>query len=184
MLPGTQMKPNSSDRSVEWLRSVMDEHEGPLLRYAGRILGDTERARDVVQETFLRLLKADRSQHDGHLAQWLFTVCRNRAVDVCRKERRMTQLSEHAERAQVAPGASPEAVASRREQAGQVADALHELSANQQEVLRLKFQNGFSYKQIAGITGLSVSNVGFLIHTAVQRLRKQFKARGLIGSEG
>ena len=33
---------------------------------------------------------------------------------------------------------------------------------------------------IAGITGLSVSNVGFLIHTGIQRLRKRFKATGLI----
>ena len=60
------------------------------------------------------------------------------------------------------------------------ARAMRALPANQQEVLRLKFQNGFSYKQIAGITGLSVSNVGFLIHTGIQRLRKRFKATGLI----
>ena len=51
------------------------------------------------------------------------------------------------------------------------------LPANQQEVVRLKFQNGFSYKEISQITALSVSNVGFLIHTAVARLRTEFAAR-------
>jgi RNA polymerase sigma-70 factor (ECF subfamily) len=50
------------------------------------------------------------------------------------------------------------------------------LPANQQEVVRLKFQNGFSYKEIARITELSVTNVGFLIHTAVTRLRREFAA--------
>jgi RNA polymerase sigma-70 factor (ECF subfamily) len=42
--------------------------------------------------------------------------------------------------------------------------------------VRLKFQNGFSYKEIARITELSVTNVGFLIHTAVTRLRREFAA--------
>jgi RNA polymerase sigma-70 factor (ECF subfamily) len=51
-------------------------------------------------------------------------------------------------------------------------------------VIRLKFQNGFSYKQIAGITGLSVSNVGFLIHTGIQALRKRFRADGLLDAPG
>ena len=51
------------------------------------------------------------------------------------------------------------------------------LPANQQEVIRLKFQTGFSYKEISRITDRSVSNVGFLIHTAVQRLRADFAAQ-------
>ena len=51
------------------------------------------------------------------------------------------------------------------------------LPPNQQEVVRLKFQNGFSYKEIARITELSVTNVGFLIHTAVARLRTEFAAQ-------
>jgi RNA polymerase sigma-70 factor (ECF subfamily) len=45
------------------------------------------------------------------------------------------------------------------------------LPANQREVIRLKFQADLSYKEIAGLTGLSVTNVGFLLHTALKRLR-------------
>ena len=51
------------------------------------------------------------------------------------------------------------------------------LPPNQQEVIRLKFQQGFSYKEISRITQLSVTNVGFLIHTAVTRLRREFAAQ-------
>ena len=39
--------------------------------------------------------------------------------------------------------------------------------------MRLKFQNGLSYKEIAHITNLSVTNVGFLIHTAIKTLRQR-----------
>ncbi len=47
------------------------------------------------------------------------------------------------------------------------------LPDNQQEVIRLKFQHGLSYKQISAITNLSVSNVGFLIHVALKTLRQR-----------
>jgi RNA polymerase sigma-70 factor (ECF subfamily) len=121
------MTPNQDDNAVEWLRSVMDRHESALLRYAGRILGDAERARDVVQETFLRLLKSGRVGQDDHLAEWLFTVCRNGALDVCRKERRMSLMSEQRERDQVSGGASPAESAAMHEQAARVAEAMHDL---------------------------------------------------------
>ena len=50
------------------------------------LTGDLERARDVVQETFLRLAVQQPSSVDGHLAEWLYRVCRQRALDVCRKD--------------------------------------------------------------------------------------------------
>lgn len=175
------MKDNAKPVSVEWLRSAMGRHEGPLLRYATRILGDVDRGRDVVQDAFMRLwAKRPVDWDDAHLAQWLFTVCRNLSLDICRKERRMSLLGEQQVATVAGPGESPPAEAERREQASQVARALALLPTNQQEVLRLKFQNGFSYKQIAGITGLSVSNVGFLIHTGLGKLRDRFRADGLI----
>ena len=51
-----------------------------------------------------------------------------------------------------------------------------ELSDNQQEVVRLKFQENLSYREIAEVTGLSVSNVGFLLHTAVMKLRERMNS--------
>lgn len=50
------------------------------------------------------------------------------------------------------------------------------LPAPQQEVLRLKFQSGFSYQQIARITNRSTSHVGVLIHEAVTALRRDWRA--------
>ena len=47
------------------------------------------------------------------------------------------------------------------------------LPANQQEVIRLKFQHGFSYREISQISGHSVTNVGFLIHSGMKTLRQR-----------
>ncbi len=176
------MKTENSGVDTDRMRRVMERYEGPLLRYATGILGgDLELGRDVVQETFLRLWRSDRTGLEDHLPEWLFRVCRNRALDVRRKERRMTRLSEQAEQTRPSPALSPSASALKREAEGRAAEALTTLPVNQQEVLRLKFQNGFTYRQIAGITGHSVTNVGFLIHTGIRTIRKQFKTLGLIG---
>jgi RNA polymerase sigma-70 factor (ECF subfamily) len=71
----------------------------------------------------------------------------------------------------------PGAALEREELHAALLRSIERLPANQQEVVRLKFQNGFSYKEISRITELSVSNVGFLIHTAVTRLRADFAAQ-------
>jgi RNA polymerase sigma-70 factor (ECF subfamily) len=61
----------------------------------------------------------------------------------------------------------------RQESQSQLLRLLADLPANQQEVVRLKFQDGLSYRDIAEITGLTSSNVGYLLHVALKRLREQ-----------
>ncbi|MBA3651251.1 MAG: hypothetical protein H0W66_07175 [Chthoniobacterales bacterium] len=68
------------------LTSLLRRFELPLLQYATRILVDRDRARDVVQETFVKLQRQRHRQQDQAPAKWLFTVCRNRALDIGRKQ--------------------------------------------------------------------------------------------------
>jgi RNA polymerase sigma factor (sigma-70 family) len=154
-----------------WVSDAVVRFQGPLTLYASRLLHDAESARDVVQETFLKLCASERSSIDGHLAEWLFTVCRNRALDVLRKEQRMSQLrEEHVVRC-LSPGPAPLEAAERQELGERVLELLETLPVNQREVIRLKFQNGFSYQEISRISGHSVSNVGYLIHAGIKTLR-------------
>lgn len=161
-----------------FLERTFAEQHLPLLRYATRLLGgDADRARDVVQDTFVKLMGQPAAAVEGHTVEWLFTVCRHRALDVLRKEGRMKRFGEgEAERVSAGdprPGRDLEAAELRAALLGMIEHLPH----NQQEVVRLKFQNGFSYKEISQITSLSVGNVGFLIHTAVARLRTELAAR-------
>jgi RNA polymerase sigma factor (sigma-70 family) len=173
------MNPEAAHEDAgEFVPTAVAAHQASLLRYTTRLLnGDCERARDVVQDTFVKLMAQPRAAVDGHLAEWLFTVCRHRALDVLRKEGRMKRFSEgEAERVTAAeprPGRALEA----SETYAALLRLIGCLPPSQQEVIRLKFQNGFSYKEISRITEHSVSNVGVLIHTAVQRLRAEFAAQ-------
>ena len=151
-----------------WIVEALELHESSLIRYARWILQDLESAREVVQETFLRLCKEDPARVEGHLAQWLFTVCRNLAFDARKKEARMTPLGDT--EIAVAPDLDE------RRTVSQIFQMVETLPKNQREVIYLKFQCDLSYKEISEITRLSVTNVGFLIHTAIKTLRKELLA--------
>ena len=83
----------------------------------------------------------------------------------------MTTLTEETFTLRESPDLLPALVVERRDSAGQILEYLERLPASQQEVIRLKFQNGLSYREIATVTGHSVSHVGVLIHNGLKTLR-------------
>lgn len=161
-----------SDKRVEWVRAAVARYERPLTQYAAHLLGgDVERARDLVQEAFLRLCDQEQSEVESHLGEWLYTVCRNLAIDGRRKDRRMRLMSEEQEATFAAEHESPTDAAERIDAYDRVTEALADLPPRQQEIVRLKFQHGLSYKEIAEVMSLSSTNVGFILHTAIKGLR-------------
>lgn len=170
---------NSHEHAENFVQTAVADYQSPLIRYATRLISDPDRARDVVQDTFVKLMAQPPLAVDGHLAEWLFTVCRHRALDVLRKEGRMKRFEE----GEMERVSAEELRPARALEAAETHDALlrmiDHLPPNQQEVLRLKFQSGFSYKEISRITTHSVSHVGVLIHLAVTRLRAEYAAQQL-----
>ena len=161
---------------AEWVQTTLAAYERPLLRYALRLCrGDLEQARDAVQDTFMRLCRQPRERIDGHLAQWLYTVCRNRVIEVLRKEGRMEPLTDTDLAVRPATDPGPDSRSERSDRIRAVAHLLCELPERQQELIRLKFLENLSYREISAITMLSVSNVGFLLHTGIQTLRRRLR---------
>ena len=165
----------TSDRA-NWVGSVLAEYEQPLIRYAVRITGDAERARDVVQDVFVRLCDVDPGEMNGRMPAWLYTVCRNRALDVLRKDGRMQTVADKRIELSDAAKHEPSFVLERKETASRVGLIIDDLPANQREVLALRFEHDLSYRDIAAVTSLTVSNVGYLIHTAIRTLRERLAA--------
>lgn len=165
-------RPERIDRR-QWMAEALAANESRLLRYAARVTGDGETARDVVQETFARLWGQKPAELNGRLLPWLYTVCRRCALDARRKERRMTSVSESALLDRVGNETRPLDTVVGTEETGGMLKQLTTLSENQQEVVRLKFQDGLSYREISEVTGHSVSHVGVLLHTALKTLREK-----------
>ena len=157
----------------EWIHALVRQHERPLCRYAYSLTGDTSRAQDAVQETFLRLCKQDRRSIEGHEAAWLFKVCRSRALDMKRKEKPMESLHDQPEACMASPGKTPAESVIQQDTEQLLPSLVDQLPPPQREVIRLKFQQCLSYREIARITELSESNVGYLIHNGIKALRDQ-----------
>lgn len=148
---------------VESAEAIFSEHEASLLRIARRFV-DEERAREVVQDTFVRFLER-REEAAGKLPQWLFAVCKNRAIDVARREK-----------VRRAPVAVPAAIASSPAVKLDVARALRaiaRLPARQRRIVEMRLAGGASYREIAAALSISESNVGYLMHTALAAIREE-----------
>ena len=166
------------------LRSAMSDFEIPLTKYAVSILGDLEQARDVVQDTFLKLYKQDPEKVRKKVKSWLFTVCRNHCYDLIKRNRRTSNLEEDEISYITSNDDNPFQVISffeGREEINEKINILYslieELPSRQREVMRLKFQANLSYKEIAETIGISSSNVGFVMHSALKKLREDMKEK-------
>ena len=160
---------STSDELVEY---ALNEFESPLINYAATIVHDLDRAKDVVQDTFIRLYKQDVEKMKGGLKSWLYTVCRNRALDILRKEQRMVNTEDSLFAREAATTPSPDKAVADHERMQQVMTFMQRLSDNQQTCIKLKFQQGLSYAEISEQTGLQTGNIGFLIHTGLKKLRE------------
>lgn len=165
--------PHVQDEAAVLVRRALDQHESTLIAYTASILGgDIERARDVVQDAMLRLYLSEPDRVRDNLKSWLFTVCRNRAFDILRKEQRLDLGNDEVIDAATDHEPDPSQSAGMHELYEHIWTCVDRLRPNQREVVRLKFQHDCSYQEIAGITGLSVGNVGFIMHHAIKKLRE------------
>jgi RNA polymerase sigma factor (sigma-70 family) len=106
-----------------------------------------------------------------NLKSWLFTVCRNRSLDLLRKDKNIQPLDDIRWKKVAGPGLQPDEQSVFDERLTEVMKMLERLTENQREVILLKFQQGLSYQEIEKVTGLTSGNIGFLIHTGLKRLR-------------
>jgi RNA polymerase sigma factor (sigma-70 family) len=159
-------------RNIEkdkWFGETVRVYEPRLLRFLGKMV-PLSIAREIVQETFIKLLKEDFGVIRNHTAEWLFTVCRNSVRDHVRREG-LVPVSSTSALTVVDQSPLPLDAIETRQQLELVRASIHRLPSIEQEVIRLKFQEGFSYKEINRITGHSVSYIGVLIYQAVQKIR-------------
>lgn len=167
------------------IQEIMATYEQPLLRYVNGIVHNPETARDVVQESFIRFCTGSAGKTVTHPSAWLYKTARNLAIDSRRKHRNTIPLEElppTAEPAAAAP--TPAGLAIARDDARRLRQLMPQLPAREQEILRLRYQAGFSYQKIAGIMGLSVSNVGFILNQALNRLKKMVQDDSVAAMKG
>jgi len=167
---------STTDEKREWLRGVLQRHGPALRRYAARLTGDVTTADAVVQATLRKLMAVVPPPPEDKLAEWLFRVGRNSAVESNRGRRGSSSDAGAAAGDDAESGPAPKGSGGKAGGDPLLA-ALNKLNQVQQEVLRLKFQHGMNYREIGGILNLTVPNVGILIHGAMKQLRSNPQLR-------
>ena len=155
---------------------TLQRYERPLIRYAHGYTGDLEEARDIVQDVFVKLSQCLHTLDHERLAPWLFTVCRNRALDHQRKHRRLVVMETETLDLEMSADPSPHEEMDRSETATTLRQLIDTLPTRQQEAVRLKFIAGLDYQQISAAMKTSIGNVGYLIHHGVAALRTKWQA--------
>ena len=155
------------DRILE----LYDEFRPKLFRYLRSFRLGRDQVDEVIQETFMRLHNQEQENIEGHLSQWLFTVCRNCALKSLKKEDRYIYVEAQEFEQKRCEGLTPLMELERKERVERLMELVKELPKNQYEVVRLRFHHHHSYQEISEITGLSVGNVGFLLNAAMRNLR-------------
>jgi RNA polymerase sigma-70 factor, ECF subfamily len=154
---------------------IFDRHSGPAFSLAYRMCGRRSFAEDIVQETFLSLWRSggkyDRTR--GSVRSWVLTAVHNRVIDGFRHETSRTSKNVSDDTA-VESIEAPERTdleAERREEVGEVQNALESLPADQRQVIELAYFGGFSHTEIADMLELPAGTVKGRMRLGMSKLR-------------
>lgn len=158
------------------LTELVRRYQGPLVGYLTGIVNDAERARDLSQETFLRVFRhAARYRTHSRFTTWLYHIARNVARDELRTRQRRPRLCSSEEGMANAPSQA-QALPERLAQRELVARALGLLCHRDRQLVVLRDIEGRSYEEIAERLELRLGTVKSGLSRARQRFAAHFSS--------
>jgi RNA polymerase sigma-70 factor (ECF subfamily) len=161
----------------ERITRLFDELREPVYRYLLCLVASPIEAEEIVQETFLRLYRhLNAGGREDNLRGWVFRVAHNMSINELKSRKRLvsSQPEKWAELvlsvADPTPG--PEELLLRREKMARVHAAISALSEQQKQSLYLRAE-GFRYREIAEILGVTISTVAESLRRAIKKLTRE-----------
>ena len=167
------------------------DHVDLIYRYAYRLCGETEAAKDLVQETFLNAYRGLKDfRGDAQLSTWLYTIASRACMRMRRKrkgepERELSlddfvPTSEGEFRLQIpVDGMTPEEALENKELREALDQAINKLPPKYRMALVLRDMEGMSAKEVGTIMGLNERAVKSRLHRARLFVRRELSARGI-----
>lgn len=156
------------------MTELYDRYSRIIYAVALRVLGDAGAAEDVLQEIFMQLWRNPESfdSSRGNLAPWLAVIARHRAVDILRKRRPQTELSD------IVVTVEPDLAGSadRLRAIEKVRSTLGQMPAAQRQALEMAYFEGYSHAEIAEKTGEPLGTIKTRIRSGLMLLRQAIGA--------
>lgn len=156
------------------LGELYDRYASMALATALRVVHDRQEAEDVVHDAFVAVWrKIDRfDEKRGSLRAWLMTVVRNRAIDRIRARRPALDLEAADESSLLRTGPNPTwEMALRSASASDVRSAMFLLPEEQRHAVELAYFEGYTYREVAELTGVSSGTAHGRLRLALAKLR-------------
>jgi len=151
--------------TVEEYNKSVDQYSDGLYRFVLNNIKDSEKARDIIQDTYEKLWRRIDRVSGEKVKSYLFTTAYHTMIDLIRKEKWRSDFNE----------VTPDKFA-HEEQYTDLNEILHEainkLPEDQKSVIMLRDYEGYSYQEISEITGLSESQVKVYIYRGRLFLKK------------
>jgi len=154
---------------------LYSRYERPLFSYLLKMLGDRQRAEDVFQQTWMKVIKAlPNYREQQRFGSWLFGIGHHAAIDEIRKNSKMALDEFASEQLDVScvDSHTPEAVLLERESQEKLHAAIARLPDAQKSVVMMRLKGELSFKEIAEIEKCSINTVLGRMHYAVSNLKK------------
>jgi RNA polymerase sigma-70 factor (ECF subfamily) len=160
----------------ELVSQAYEENRDAIYRYLVALGTRPSVAQDLTQELFLKLYATiGKGKQIQNVRAWMFTVASNLALNHLRAESyRPTLTGEDIRRwleTQAQPGADPEKALLEQERVVALQEAISTLSPQQRVCLHLRAE-GFRYREIAKILGVTVPTVAEFLRRAISKLRR------------
>ena len=179
----SQAAPRAHPSNLNLLIGVFEREKERIMARCRQWLLFPRDAEDAYQETFLRAVRAwEKFRSDCKIETWLFMI----SLNVCRNfnrrfKRRKTGMSLEYEDGRTSVECRygherfepQEEVVFRSQLMGKIEEAMHELSASSQEILRLKIRDGLTYDELGAQLGIAAGTVKSRIFRARSQLRQR-----------
>ena len=169
--------------------SLVLKHKDRLFNLCYRLLGDYEEANDSAQETFIKVYRSlKKFRLESAFSTWLYRIavntCKNKLKSSAfRQKRKMVPLENPISANRSSPSLqiqdesqSPAMALEKKERMRVIQEAINALPAEQREVVTLKDIEGFSYEEVAEITGFNLGTVKSRLARARLSLRKTLRS--------
>jgi len=156
---------------------IFYKYNKSILRMTALITGSIDSAKDIVQETFLRLFNGRINHQEGNFKSYLTTIAYRLAL---KEKRRVNQNKSVIDEDIQESNSLPEETQIRDETQNNVFQAIHSLQPNHRDILVLRFYGDHSYKEISEIMELPIGTVKSRIFYAVKACGAKLKERGVL----
>lgn len=172
----------SPPEEFQWFTENLQPHEAAVRAYLSSRFPRLQEQDDVVQESYCRVLRAQKNGPIKHARAFFLSTAHNAAIDIFRRKARhehveVTELRELT-LLEVVPGVGE--ILDQRQRQETLAEALESLPERCREVVQLRFQENLSYKEIAARLGVTTDTVKVHLGRGIRRCAKFFSDRDLL----